>query len=208
MPKFDETENKVIDKKIHEYVITMTFKVKKCEENIKQLSKLTFTNQAEESIKNNMKKNLAEKIRDFTHEFRHNEEKYMKNYKELVGDTEPLDFDNKGVESGDSKNDFLQLSEVDDRLKKRDEEITTLLRSIVELAQTFKDLQMLVQEQGTILDRIDYNIENALENTQVAHKELVKANDYMKKNCFRNVIMVLLFIVFVESVLILLKFTK
>ena len=52
---------------------------------------------------------------------------------------------------------------------------------------------MLVQEQGTILDRIDYNIENALENTQVAHKELVKANNYMKKNCFRNVIMVLLF---------------
>ena len=36
----------------------MTFKVKKCEENIKQLSKLRFTNQAEESIKNNMKKNL------------------------------------------------------------------------------------------------------------------------------------------------------
>ena len=186
----------------------MTFKVKKCEENIKQLSKLRFTNQAEESIKNNMKKNLAEKIRDFTHEVIQNEEKNMKNYKELVGDTETVDFDNKGVESGDSKNDFLQLSEVDDRLKKRDEEITTLLRSIIELAQTFKDLQMLVQEQGTILDRIDYNIENALENTQVAHKELVKANDYMKKNCFRNVIMVLLFIVFVESVLILLKFTK
>ena len=92
--------------------------------------------------------------------------------------------------------------------KKRDEEISTLVTSISELAQTFKDLQMLVQEQGTILDRIDYNIDSALDNTKDAHKQLQKANENMKKNCFRNATMSLLVVIFIEAVLILLKFTS
>jgi len=43
----------------------------------------------------------------------------------------------------------------------RSKEIEQLTKSINDLAVLFKDLSVLVVEQGTVLDRIDYNIENA-----------------------------------------------
>ena len=45
--------------------------------------------------------------------------------------------------------------------KTKSKEITRLVNTINDLAVLFKDLSVLVVEQGTILDRIDYNIEQA-----------------------------------------------
>ena len=49
-------------------------------------------------------------------------------------------------------------------LKKRDNELNQLLNSVNDLAGIFKDMQVLVMEQGSILDRIDYNIDIASTN--------------------------------------------
>lgn len=46
------------------------------------------------------------------------------------------------------------------------------MNTINDLAVLFKDLSVLVVEQGTILDRIDYNIETA-------HKDVVQANVHL-----------------------------
>ena len=55
-----------------------------------------------------------------------------------------------------------QLQVVDDLeavAEERNAEITRIAQSIEELAQIFKELAVLVIDQGTILDRIDYNME-------------------------------------------------
>ncbi len=49
-------------------------------------------------------------------------------------------------------------------------------QSINELAVIFKELSTLVVDQGTILDRIDYNIEVAATHVEKGHKELVKVH--------------------------------
>lgn len=55
-----------------------------------------------------------------------------------------------------------QLQVVDDLeavAEERDAEITRIAQSIEELSQIFKELAVLVIDQGTILDRIDFNME-------------------------------------------------
>lgn len=44
----------------------------------------------------------------------------------------------------------------------RDREVRNILQSINDLGQIMKDLSVLVIDQGTILDRIDYNMDQVL----------------------------------------------
>lgn len=192
----------------------MTDKVRLADKNINDLSSIKFDSSSEEAVKENMKMNLAEKIREFSRDFKINEENYMKNYQELVGDTntyEVEDLDGStNYSSNSKKKDFLQLS-VDSSeiiIKQRDEEISILLNSITALAGVFKDLQTLVHHQGTILDRIDYNIETAGQNIKHAHKDLIKTEKMMKTNCYRNSMLVIIILIFIMGVLLVLKFTS
>ncbi len=93
-------------------------------------------------------------------------------------------------------------------LQRRDNELNQLLNSVNDLAQIFKDMQTLVMEQGSILDRIDYNIDIASTNVTTGKKSIVKANEYQKINWFRNVIIVLIVCIFVEAILLIFKFIK
>lgn len=55
----------------------------------------------------------------------------------------------------------------------REKEINDIAKGIIELADIFKELQNMVIDQGTMLDRIDYNIERMSKNVKGADKELV-----------------------------------
>jgi len=59
-------------------------------------------------------------------------------------------------------------------------QIMNIARSIEELAQIFKELAVLVIDQGTILDRIDYNMEAAVDHAKEGVQELVKAEEHQK----------------------------
>ena len=63
---------------------------------------------------------------------------------------------------------------MDDSVFKRSKEITNIAKSISDLAVLFKDLSVLVVEQGTILDRIDYNVNEAKQSMQQANVHLEK----------------------------------
>ena len=66
-----------------------------------------------------------------------------------------------------------RLNSNDAAIAQREREINEIAKGIIELADIFKDLQMMIIDQGTMLDRIDYNIENMVVNVKEAEKELV-----------------------------------
>lgn len=66
--------------------------------------------------------------------------------------------------------------------QQREEEINGIIKSIVDLNDIFKELSQMVAEHGTILDRIDYNIEQTHLQVYEGYKQLQKADAYSRKN--------------------------
>jgi hypothetical protein len=64
------------------------------------------------------------------------------------------------------------LTSTDAAIMQREREISDIARGILELADIFKELQTMVIDQGTMLDRIDYNVERMAVDVKAADKEL------------------------------------
>ena len=65
-----------------------------------------------------------------------------------------------------------RLGSNDAAIMQREREITDIAKGIIELADIFKELQTMVIDQGTMLDRIDYNVERMAVDVKAADKEL------------------------------------
>lgn len=65
-----------------------------------------------------------------------------------------------------------RLNTNDAAIVQREKEINEIAQGIIELADIFKELQSMVIDQGTMLDRVDYNIENMTVNVKEAEREL------------------------------------
>ena len=214
-PKFidEEIENKRIDKEIDKLIIKMMKKIKFCEALTKMIkNKKNETNTILEKVKNNIKLFLVTRIQNFSNEFRKNEQQYLKYLKEMgvvISSNNENNTSNDLLTNNDDdeKKNFLYTQEDDlhSQIKKRDEDISVLVKSINELSVIFKDLQNIVQEQGTILDRIDYNINISYENSQKGLQSIKKADEHHKDSCFRNAILLLFIIIFVETIMIIYK---
>ena len=90
--------------------------------------------------------------------------------------------DEDALDRGFSHEQEQALEEMNERASEREKEIIKVAQSINELAQLFKELNVLVIEQGTILDRIDYNIEQTAVKVRQGVQELEKADEYSKKS--------------------------
>ncbi|GAA5841594.1 hypothetical protein JCM3766R1_006784 [Sporobolomyces carnicolor] len=64
----------------------------------------------------------------------------------------------------------------------RSNEISSIAQSITELSDLFKDLNSLVIDQGTLLDRIDWNVEQMGREVKSAIGELQQATRYQKRS--------------------------
>ena len=209
--KVYESENKQIDKDIEKIINLMTQKVRLCETNIKEISSIPngLMSKTEQTIKDNIIINLSNKIQEFSYEFRKNQKEFVEKLQKIGNKLSVIDDEDTSIKDFDKKyfdKLFYTKVEKNSNLSMRNKGIDSLLESINELSKIFKDLQNVVQEQGTILDRIDYNIEIAEENTKSAYGHLNEANKLQKQSCFRNVTLIIMFIIFVEAILLINKY--
>ena len=99
----------------------------------------------------------------------------------------------------------LDLIEVEsqDRMK----EIIKVAQSINELASLFRELNVLVIEQGTILDRIDYNVEQTVERVKHGVVDLDAAEKISKKAVTAKCILALLVVAAILIVALIIKWS-
>jgi len=95
-----------------------------------------------------------------------------------------------------SQSTALMTQDLAPDLRTRDRELTEIAKSIAELAELFKDLGALVIDQGTLLDSVEYNIEQTSVHVAEAVTELNIATTYQKNTGRRKCIFLLLLIIF------------
>ena len=105
------------------------------------------------------------------------------------------------------KQEQLQMSRANRQmLTERETEINHIVKSIQDLNDLFKDIAVMVEDQGTIVDRIDYNIEKVSSSVQQGLTELEKASKYQKTS--RKMYLIAFLIVLFLILFILLVITK
>ncbi|KAJ1329148.1 syntaxin 16 [Microdochium nivale] len=183
---------------------------------------------AEETMANNIQVSLAAKVQEASAGFRKKQSAYLKKLRGMSGlerSSTPLggtsaasssEADPSLLESESDKSysvSALQqqqhqtlLHSNDAVIAQREREIESIAQGIIELSDMFRDLQTMVIDQGTMLDRIDYNVERMATDVKGAEKELIIADGYQKKSTKRKLI--LLLILLIVGAIILLVITK
>ncbi|KAF7457217.1 SNARE domain-containing protein [Cryptosporidium felis] len=85
------------------------------------------------------------------------------------------------------------------------EGITNITRNIAELNSIFKEMSLIVIEQGSIVDRIDFNVDNTLLRINNAHKQIIRAEKSYKNKFLSKLINLLVVSIIIEIIIILVK---
>ncbi|KAH8107939.1 t-SNARE [Cristinia sonorae] len=162
----------------------------------------------------NVQRGLAAKVQELSGTFRKKQRVYMeklqghaiKNQDLLIASGAISLKGSEGLSAVDedvaaataSRNQVLdqELVTPDLDLRARDRELTEIAKSIAQLAELFKDLSALVIDQGTLLDSVEYNIEQTAVQMSDAVRELDMATRYQKNTGRRKCIFLLLLIIF------------
>ena len=236
MVQFNIEEQRSLSKNIKKITNQLNKEIKYLEKNIQIYTSQDFISDMDDNsesvinylylqIKENMNQTIISEFFEFSKKLKLNQEIFSKKCEELVIEDDEDDKennnifemneisttnseinDNNVIQSKDSGENILMKEDPDFILKERDNEVDKIIKGVNSLNEMFKDMNILVNEQGTILDRIDYNIDLGYDNVVKAKKKINNANESRKGSCFRNVILFLLVFIFVESILILFKF--
>lgn len=182
-----------VEGKIEKLTRDITDRFRTAERYLQRVGTATRRAGGEEAVVgSNVQRSLAKKLQELSVEFRQMQRKYLSDVQaQKSGGLEGREakfglMDDEGG-GGGADNDFgftmQQQAVVDDlqeAVQSRDKEIVGIAKSIEELGTIFKELAVLVIDQGTILDRIDYNMEAVVEHTKEGITQLERAETSQK----------------------------
>lgn len=123
----------------------------------------------------------------------------------MNGKMSRLDEDEELGGMGFDEHQTVKLKEGQHVSAEREREIQQVLGSVNDLAQIMKDLSALVIDQGTIVDRIDYNIQNVSSSVEEGYKQLQKAERTQREGAMVKCATILLILCLIMIVLLILK---
>ncbi|KFK30795.1 hypothetical protein AALP_AA6G027000 [Arabis alpina] len=185
----------------------------------KRLQKLSTRGASEESnLRKNVQRSLATDLQDLSMELRRKQSTYLKRLQHqkegqdevdlefnLNGKTSRLDEEDELGGMGFDEHRTIKLKKGQHVSAEREREIQQVLGSVNDLAQIMKDISALVIDQGTIVDRIDYNIQNVSTTVEEGYKQLQKAERTQREGAMVKCATILLILCIIMIVLLVLK---
>ncbi|XP_010464118.1 PREDICTED: syntaxin-43-like isoform X2 [Camelina sativa] len=211
MPSFGD--DKEDQHQIESLTQEITFLLKKSE---KQLQRLSAAGPSEDSnVRKNVQRSLATDLQNLSMELRKKQSTYLKRLRLQKEDGTDLEMNLNGNRYKAEDDDFEDMVFSEHQMSKikkseeisveREKEIQQVVESVNELAQIMKDLSALVIDQGTIVDRIDYNIQNVASTVDDGLKQLQKAERTQRQGGMVMCASVLVILCFIMLVLLILK---
>lgn len=170
--------------------------LKEMEQRINQQDSNSSYNQyAESRIRRCQHSTLARKFVEVMSDYNTTQSDYREKCKariqrqlEITGKTKTSDEVEEMLEGGDPAiftSDIVietqQARQALGDIEARHRDIINLEKSIQELHEMFLDMAMLVESQGEMIDRIEYNVEQAVDFVQSAKSDTKKAVKYQSK---------------------------
>ncbi|KAF8893317.1 t-SNARE [Infundibulicybe gibba] len=163
----------------------------------------------------NVQRALAAKVQDLSAAFRKKQRVYMEKLQghtvktpDIILASTPgdamsaLEEDVRAAADSQHQSQAFAQATPSHDLQTRTHELTEIAHSIGALAELFKDLAVLVIDQGTLLDSVEYNIEQTAAHVGEAVKELEVATQY-QRNTGRRWCIFLLMLCCIGLVLVL-----
>ncbi|RDW59840.1 T-snare protein-1 [Coleophoma cylindrospora] len=230
LPGFDDEEAKSAEEaEIERLTQEITKRFHDCQKAIQRVEMMVRDSKSsggiskgEETMARNIQISLAGRVQEASAGFRKKQSAYLKKLRGLAGPQPPIDrsstplynnYNDPSMSAADADASYsstvLQaqttLTSNDSAIMQREREINDIAQGIIELADIFKELQGMIIDQGTMLDRIDYNVERMAVDVKGADKELKVADGYQKKTTKRKIILLLILLVAGMFILLLVK---
>ncbi|XP_050235856.1 syntaxin-42-like isoform X2 [Mercurialis annua] len=184
----------------------------------KRLKKLSVTESTEDSnVRKNVQRSLAVQLQNLSMDLRRRQSMYLRRLQQQKEGNDGVDLelnlnenkftyeDGEFSDVGFNDHQMSKLKKSEQFTKEREREINQVVASVHELAQIMKDLSVLVIDQGTIVDRIDHNIQSVATSVEEGFKQLQKAERSQQKGGMVKCATVLVIMCFVMLVLLILK---
>lgn len=201
LPGFEERSDE--ERQISELSRNITLLLQRSEEKIRLLAPQrsdTNISSEEKLLRTNAQKYFASRLQELSLSFRRNQKEYLRKLQgqnalieEESTDENPISMsmDLEEYDPGFTQEQLMLLENSDQVASERQREIMKIASSINDLATIVKDIASLVIDQGTLLDRIDYNVEEIQVSTEGAVRELEKARRNQKKGLAFFLILIL-----------------
>jgi syntaxin 16 len=183
--------------KISQLAASITSRFSSCEARIRGLTAGHGMHPSERSVRENAKQSLACDLSALSSLFKAEQQAYTRclrgQEEHSKGYTPDLQrFDEVFNESkGFTQQQLQALEDTEEMVEQRARDIDSVVSSVTALQTIFKELAVLVIEQGTILDRIDQHTSHARDMTSDAVKELTIARDSQQKGSLMKCIVCL-----------------
>lgn len=215
LSKFDDGRDDEIAVEVATQQITKLFR--KCEGRLHSFAQGLPSTSADGKVQRNVQRTLAVELQRLSVQFRKQQKQYLERLRArdggggaAAGALSLLD-DNRGgrgesaYDPGFSDVQVQAADSISALVDERDREVTKIVSSIHELAQIMKDLSVLVIDQGTVLDRIDYNLEQTASSVEQGVTQLRRAERAQRRGAMATCVMALVAAVAFMLVILLVK---
>ncbi|SPJ11618.1 syntaxin, Qa-SNARE family [Plasmodium sp. DRC-Itaito] len=201
-------DDETLTENITQLSANITFLIKNCEQKIQSVSSKDYDkdkNNIIEKLKNNAKSSLLSQLQSLSQTFHKNQKSYIKEFKKMSNAYDDL----QQYQNFNEQNELLyqqeeqQLSSIN--MNKRNSDLKKIADTVVDLHTIFKELSVMLVDQGSLLDQIDYNMEASLDKSEKGINKLKiiekTENDKIAKKCvsyLTTLIFVLLFLIIIK----------